>query len=305
MVEYMQKEYAWAHKQNIFARPFEARRGAGRGYLLAARRKTDIKIQNKYKIYQEVFMKLENIITKRAHKTIYRDGDKAIKVFEANYSKADILNEALNQARVEETGLNIPKILSVTTIDEKWAIISEFIEGKTLDMLMKENPDKTDEYLNLFVDLQREVHSKRAPGLSKLRDKMNRKIDEADLDAAIKYNLHARLAGMPKRIKVCHGDFNPSNIIIRESDGTPFILDWSHATQGNAAADAARTYLLFCLADEKELAEKYRELFCRKNDSPPEYFQKWLPIVAASQSVKGKPEERDFLISWADVVDYE
>ena len=250
-------------------------------------------------------MKLENIITKRAHKTIYRDGDKAIKVFEANYSKADILNEALNQARVEETGLNIPKILSVTMIDEKWAIISEFIEGKTLDMLMKENTDKTDEYLNLFVDLQREVHSKRAPGLSKLRDKMNRKIDEADLDAAIKYNLHARLAGMPKRIKVCHGDFNPSNIIIRESDGTPFILDWSHATQGNAAADAARTYLLFCLADEKELAEKYRELFCRKNDSPPEYFQKWLPIVAASQSVKGKPEERDFLISWADVVDYE
>lgn len=55
MVEYMQKEYAWAHKQNTFARPFEARRGAGRGYLLAARRKTDIKIQNKYKIYQEVF----------------------------------------------------------------------------------------------------------------------------------------------------------------------------------------------------------------------------------------------------------
>ena len=36
-----------------------------------------------------------------------------------------------------------------------------------------------------------------------------------------------------------------------------------------------------------------------------EYFEKWLPIVAASQSVKGKPEERDFLITWADVVDYE
>ena len=59
------------------------------------------------------------------------------------------------------------------------------------------------------------------------------------------------------------------------------------------------------LADEKELAEKYRELFCRKNGSPMEYFEKWLPIVAASQSVKGKPDERDFLISWADVVDYE
>ena len=35
------------------------------------------------------------------------------------------------------------------------------------------------------------------------------------------------------------------------------------------------------------------------------YVQKWMPIVAASQSVKGKLEERDFLLRWANVVDYE
>jgi hypothetical protein len=33
--------------------------------------------------------------------------------------------------------------------------------------------------------------------------------------------------------------------------------------------------------------------------------QKWIPIVAASQSVKGKPEERELLFRWVDVVDYE
>ena len=60
-------------------------------------------------------MKLENVIAKRVNKAIFRDGDRAVKVFETGYSKADILNEALNQARVEETGLNIPKILAVTT----------------------------------------------------------------------------------------------------------------------------------------------------------------------------------------------
>lgn len=251
-------------------------------------------------------MKLENVIAKRTNKTIFRDGDKAVKVFELGYSKADILNEALNQARVEETGLNIPKILAVTTTDDgRWAIISEFIEGKTLDALMKENPDKIDEYLNLFVDLQREVHSKRAPGLNKLRDKMNRKIDEADLDAAIKYNLHARLAGMPKRIKVCHGDFNPSNIIIRESDGVPFILDWSHATQGNASADAARTYLLFWLRGDITGADRYLDLFCELSGTEKKYVQKWMPIVAASQSVKGNEKEREFLHTWVNVVDYQ
>ena len=70
-------------------------------------------------------MKLENVIAKRVNKAIFRDGDRAVKVFETGYSKADILNEALNQARVEETGLNIPKILAVTTTDDgKWAIIT-------------------------------------------------------------------------------------------------------------------------------------------------------------------------------------
>ena len=37
----------------------------------------------------------------------------------------------------------------------------------------------------------------------------------------------------------------------------------------------------------------------------PQYVEKWLPIVAASQSVKGKTEERDFLMKWVDVVDYD
>ena len=49
-------------------------------------------------------MKLDNVIAKRPTKTIYRDGDTVIKLFNEDYKKSDILNEALNQARVEETG---------------------------------------------------------------------------------------------------------------------------------------------------------------------------------------------------------
>ncbi len=249
-------------------------------------------------------MNLDNIIAERKAKRIYRDGDKVIKVFDSDYSKADILNEALNQARIEETSLNIPKISSVTMVDGKWAIISDYIEGKTLAQLMEENPEKFDEYLNLFVDIQINIHSQKAPLLNKLKDKMNRKISEADIDATTRYELHTRLEGMPKHNKVCHGDFNPSNIIIT-NDGVPYIIDWSHATQGNASADVARTYLIFCLSGREDIAKKYMDLFCKKSDTARQYIEKWLPIVAASQSVKGKPEEREFLLSWVDVVEYE
>ncbi len=248
-------------------------------------------------------MKLEKIVAIRTVKTIYRDGDSAVKVFDESYSKADVLNEALNQARVEDTGLYVPKVREVTKVDGKWAIVTDFIEGKTLAQLMEEEPDNKAMYMDRFVRLQLTMHSKQVDRLNKLKDKMNRKIDETGLDATTRYDLHSRLAGMPKHTKLCHGDFNPSNIIVA-SDGD-YIIDWSHATVGNASADAARTYLLFWLAGDIEGAEMYMDLFCTLSDTAKQYVQKWIPIVAASQLVKGKPQEREFLLHWASVVDYE
>ena len=128
-------------------------------------------------------MNLNRIIAVRNNKTLYRDGDKCIKVFNAEYSKADVLNEALNQARIEEIGLNVPKVLDVTTIDGKWAIVTEYIEGKTLSTLIKENPDKKAEYIELLVDLQMQVHAKRAPLLNRLKDKLDAKIAKTNLFA--------------------------------------------------------------------------------------------------------------------------
>ena len=249
-------------------------------------------------------MKLDRVIAVRNNKTVYRDGDRCIKVFNAEYSKADVLNEALNQARIEETGLNIPKVLEVTMVDGKWAIVSELIKGKTLAQLIDENPEKKSEYIELLVDIQMSVHEKTCPLLNKLKDKMSRKIAATELDATTRYDLHTRLEGMPKHNKVCHGDFNPSNVIVTE-DGTPYILDWSHATQGNASADVARTYLLFWLNGDIDGAQMYLDTFCQKSGTEKQYVQKWMPIVAASQTVKGNEKEREFLMSWVSVVDYQ
>lgn len=247
-------------------------------------------------------MKLDRVIAVRTNKTVYRDGDDCIKVFGEDYSKGDILNEALNHARVETTGLNVPAIKAVTMIDGKWAIVTEYVKGKTLARIIEENPDKKSEYLNDFVDLQMHVHTHLCPRLIKLKDKMNRKISETDLDATTRYELHTRLEEMPLHKKLCHGDFNPSNVIVRESDGKPFIIDWSHATQGNASADVARTYLCFLLSCDKSGAEEYLDLFCQKSGTEKRYVQRWMPIVAASQSVKGRKSEREFLLSWVNKI---
>ena len=249
-------------------------------------------------------MNLETVIAERKNKVIYRDGDRCVKVFNRSFSKADILNESLNQARVEDLGLNVPKILEVTTVDGKWAIISEYIEGETLSHLMRDNPADTEKYLEMMVDTQLLIHTKKCPLLSRLKDKMNRKILTADLDPVTRYELLIRLEGLPNHDKLCHGDLCPSNIILTP-DNKLYVIDWAHATQGNASADAARSFLTFHLRGEADLAEKYLDMFCEGSNIEKSYVQKWMPIVAASQSVKGNPAEREFLLNWASVVEYQ
>lgn len=250
-------------------------------------------------------MKTDKILATRTHKIIYQVGDTAVKVFDTNYPKANVLNEALNQARVEETGLPIPRVLGVNVIEDgNWSIVSDYVEGKTLQQIMEEDPENLAKYMREFVALQLQVHSRKAPLLTKLKDKWDGKIIALTaISATVRYELRTRLSSMPKHTKVLHGDFNPTNIIVDKKGGY-HILDWSHATQGNASADAATTYLLFALQDQKK-ADLYMDTFCEMSDTAKQYVQRWLPITAAARLEKGIPAEKELLESWLDVVEYE
>lgn len=249
--------------------------------------------------------KKERVIAVRTSKTVYRSGDKAIKEFDSDYSKAAVLNEALNHARIEPTGLNVPKLLEVTTIDGKWAIVTEYIKGKTLEKLMNDEPEKLEAYMEQLIDLQLEVFAKKADGLTHLKEKMSTKISNTTLlDATTRYELHTRLDSMEDSTNICHGDFNPSNIVV-ENVGAPYILDWSHATQGNPAADAAMTYMWFWLNGNIKGAEMYLDMYCAKSDTAKQYVQKWMPLVAAAHLQESKPEQQEFLKSWIDVIEYQ
>lgn len=249
-------------------------------------------------------MNLKNVIATRPTKTVYRDGNMTIKLFNEGYSASDILNEAFNQAVVQETGFAVPALREVTMLDGKWAIVSDFIEGKSLYQLMQENPAELDAYMVRFVDIQLEMHAYKATRLRHHTDKMHSKISTSGLEATARYELHNRLNGLPRHNKLCHGDFTPGNIIITPDDHA-YVIDWAHATQGNASGDAARTYLRFKLSGNDKQAEKYLDMFCKKSDTARQYVQKWMAIVAASQLVKGKPEEKELLMTWANVVEYE
>ena len=64
---------------------------------------------------------MAEIIQKTDKKTIYREGKTLVKLFNSEYPKSDVLNEALNTARVEEgTNLNVPAVHEVTKVNGEW-----------------------------------------------------------------------------------------------------------------------------------------------------------------------------------------
>ncbi len=237
---------------------------------------------------------------------VYQCGKWAVKVFKEKRPKTEVLYEALVNAEIEATGLPVPRVRDVTRLPNKqWVIASQLVKGKTLLEIMKQDQEHLEQYVNQMVELQLQIHAKTCPHLIKLEDRLMDRINESnDIDQTKKYELMTVLEGMKKHQKLCHGNFSPSNIII-DNQGCPVVVDWVEAAQGNASADAAHTYLMLHL-EIKEAADLYLDRFCKESHIEKQYVQQWLPIVAAAHLKYTKnEEERDLLLHWIDVLQYQ
>ena len=250
-------------------------------------------------------MSERQILGETSYKTVYREDNVVTKEFTASHPKSNVFNEAYIHSCVEEAGVPVPAVLGVLAKDGGWALSMEYVEGKTLQAMMDENPEKMEEYIEKLVDIQIEVSALRIPKLRNTRYKMEEIINGlSEIDASTRYELLQRIHGMKRHTKLCHGDFVPSNVLIRE-DGSYCILDWAHATSGNAGADAAITYMRFMLDNKPAVAQKYLKTYSHKADMAVQYIQTWMPIVAAVQLAKHKESEKDLLEKWISVAEYQ
>ena len=246
----------------------------------------------------------DEILQERPNKLVVRDGDTVLKIFDPTYQVSAILNEAMNEARAAETGLPVPKVLEVMKLRDHWCIRREYIAGETLDALMARDKRNVEKYLRQFVAIQCEIFTKTSARMGNLSDKLDRQISASPLPREVRYDLHVRLQGLPRGKALCHGDFNPSNVILAPKGGWR-VIDWAHVRLGDPLADVARSYLLFWLSGRVAAAEKYLALACEALGAKVPDVQKWLPVVAAAESAQAKDQKTlDLLSHWASVVDY-
>ena len=82
------------------------------------------------------------------------------------------------------------------------------------------------------------------------------------------------------------------------------VFETGNGTGAETGAGDVRREYLANPVDFYSTQKQYLDLFCEKSGTSMQFVQKWMPIVAASQSVKGNEKEREFLLSWANVAEY-
>lgn len=224
---------------------------------------------------------------------IYLFENRVVKVFNSNLPDTEALYEASKQKYAYSCGLSVPKILDVTKIDGKQAIIMEYIQGKTIGDLLFENKDQAEYYMNISVDIQQKMHRIVADSLEPMSEKLRRQIESAHLlNKRHKFTLIQKLDHMTFDKRLCHGDFHLFNLIMTDNKVT--IIDWVDSSAGDIRADIYRTYLLYSQFSI-ELADMYLRLYCTKSGLSKDDIFQWAPIIAGarlSENVLSENAER-------------
>ncbi len=212
---------------------------------------------------------------------IYLVENKIVKVFHDALPNTESMKEATKQEYAYSCGLPVPKILEVTKINGKQAIMMEYIKGETLGDLFFRDKERLEFYLNLSIDMQRKIHSVIPDSIELMQDKLTRQIESLTcINPRQKASLLNKLTSMSYEKRLCHGDFHLFNLI--KCDNHVVILDWVDASSGDIRGDIYRTYLLY-YQFSTELAKTYVRLYCERSGVLESDVMQWAPIIAAAR----------------------
>ncbi len=246
-------------------------------------------------------MKLDRVIAVRNNKTVFRDGKRCVKIFSSEFSKTAVFAEALNHARVEECIDFVPRLLEVIRHDRNWAIVYEFVKGKTFLRWIEEEPEALSAQVSFFVELQERIHKTEGKNLGNMKEIFIEKILQTSLDPCLKYALHKGLEKKHFSSRLCHMDFVPSNIII-DSAGKASVIDWAAGVAGEPLADAALTWLIFKIRGLDAFAEEYRKAYLLRMQAKEEDLEEWIPYVAAFRMTFSNESERNALLPYVKII---
>lgn len=104
-------------------------------------------------------MNLENPIAKGNTAEIYLYDTKVVKLFKEYLPDTGSMNEAKKQKYAYSCGLSVPNVFQVTKVQDRQAIIMEYVKGESIGDLLLNNLNEAEHYINICVNEQKKIHS--------------------------------------------------------------------------------------------------------------------------------------------------
>jgi aminoglycoside phosphotransferase (APT) family kinase protein len=189
-------------------------------------------------------------------------------------------------------------VIETIEVDGRPGIVFERCDATSMLEHLLASPDTWPQFADRLASLHAAVHTRPGAGLPRQRERLHDAVVRADaLSQSARQAVLARLARREDGGSLCHGDFNPAQVV--GSEAAPVILDWFDATCGDPAADVATTLIALRHAalpatlgarDHVALdavrhafAERYLSGYRTRRRLDDDAMHAWLPIAAAAR----------------------
>jgi len=169
-----------------------------------------------------------------------------LKLFHPSVSAESIEKEYRTNQLLKETGIRMPLVHGMKSVNGKRGIVFEGINGAVMTTLLAQRPLKVVTLAKKLAHIHHEIHQQHCEALPSFKESLKTDIMATGLDEDRKKTLLTLLKRVADDTAVCHADFHPDNLLIgRERH---HVIDWLDASKGHPLLDVARTKMLIGLS---------------------------------------------------------
>lgn len=172
--------------------------------------------------------------------------------------------------------MGIPTAISYDIVEAngRKGVVYELIKSKTLGELIRANPDKLDDYADMYADVCKKIHAIHTddPDIPSFKEQNRADIQNiSGITEEEKKYLNRFLDLVPDGDTCIHGDLNINNIMVQ--DGECCLIDMGELSTGTPMFDLSR--ILFSMVYAAPSQEEYYSFYKMPTEKVTEIFNKF------------------------------
>ena len=188
------------------------------------------------------------LIARGGNGAVYRyDAESIVKIYHNGASLEEIRLEKELCRKVFIKGINTAIPYDVVKVGDSYGSVAEMLSAKSVAKILRTNPEKLDECMNIYTDLLKKIHSTPV-AVGEMPSMKEIAVNWVEfLESYLPKDLWTKLMDLVKKISepqfMIHGDYHINNVMIQ--DGEPLLIDMDTVAYGHPIFEFAAVYLGF------------------------------------------------------------